>query len=510
MRAKLVACAVNVLYVAFGLWLLLAWLSIVPDAVTFGNQFSFGGSGWGFLRFRTGLWVLSLWLLVTIIFLSACRNRLPVMWVWPRLIVSLPEILLSVLLVVLATFLALGEVRALVHPAPGVLVLVLVPLVWWWLPRALAASGPKAAGLTFDGRAELVERIRGTVSQVLALLLLALVATLWVNLADIRQKRVGEARQYRQTVSTQAPERFAAAEALLKAGGSENLMRRLGGIYSLERIASTPEDHRRAMDVLAAYVRQNAPRQGKDGSEAANASPLAPDIQATLTVIGRSVPWHADPEGCLDLRSTDLRVAKLPEANLSRSLLSGTDLSFSELRAADLRKTNLASALLHKADLRNVDLVEADLRGADLSGADLTYSFLIEANLSGSDLSGANLTDLRLMDARLPGARLRRARLTSASVERVIAIEADLSGADLSESLLNDSDLTGANLSGANLRDAYLHKVTLRGADLRGANLSGASGLTQEQLDTAITDTKTRLDPPLVARGSGSSAPGQR
>ncbi len=445
MRAKLVARVVNLLYVAFGLWLLQVWVSVVPYLPAFVSVSLVSGTDMlipsSYIRF----WVLPLLFLVTIIFLSACLKRLPVTCVWPRLIVSLLQILLSVLLVVLVAIFAFVEVRVLVHAAPGVLVLVLVPLAWWWLPRVLAASGPKGAGLTVEERAELVERTRGTVAQALALLLLVVVAVPLVNLAGIRQERVAAARQYRQAVSTQATERFAVAEALLRAGGSENLMRRLGGIYLLERIASTPTYYRRAMVMLAAYVRRNAPIQGKAGPNAANISPPAPDIEAILTVIGRGVqPWYAVPFRRLDMRSVDLRKANLMNVRLRQVRLSDSE----------LREANMTGASLDSVELFKMDLSLCRLSGAKLTGADLTAAVLRKADLKQAKLSEADLS------------------------------EADLSGADLTKACLTGSRLRGANLCGANLR---------------AADLSMAIGLTQAALDGTYTDEHTRVSPPLVA-----------
>lgn len=110
-------------------------------------------------------------------------------------------------------------------------------------------------------------------------------------------------------------------------------------------------------------------------------------------------------------------------------------------------------------------LYRADLRGRDFSRrymgrADLREANLIEANLYMADLSGAILS----------GANLERANL----------VGANLSGADL----------RGANLSGANLLVADLHEAILHGATLLNVN-----NLSPEQLQTAIYDSTTSIDP---------------
>ena len=53
--------------------------------------------------------------------------------------------------------------------------------------------------------------------------------------------------------------------------GDDNMAIRLGGIYALERLAQDSDtDHARVMDVLTAYVRENAPSHAQDAPQAAN------------------------------------------------------------------------------------------------------------------------------------------------------------------------------------------------------------------------------------------------
>src|SRR6185437_5342840 len=69
--------------------------------------------------------------------------------------------------------------------------------------------------------------------------------------------------------------------------GSKKLEIRLGGIYALERIANDSErDHWPVMEVLTAYVRENAPSRRKPGQPSEQQPPdkrPSTDIQAILT-----------------------------------------------------------------------------------------------------------------------------------------------------------------------------------------------------------------------------------
>ncbi|MEJ2719482.1 MAG: pentapeptide repeat-containing protein, partial [Deltaproteobacteria bacterium] len=73
--------------------------------------------------------------------------------------------------------------------------------------------------------------------------------------------------------------------------------------------------------------------------------------------------------------------------------------------------------------------------------------------------------------------------------------EANLQGANLQFSYFGRADLEGVNLQGANLEYATFWKASLRGADLRDVK-----NLTQEQLDQACGDEKTKLPEGLTIK----------
>ena len=165
-------------------------------------------------------------------------------------------------------------------------------------------------------------------------------------------------------------DRFAKAVEQL---GSPDIDVRIGGIYSLERIAKdSPKDYWTIMEVLTAFVRNKSslPKDWKPGSKQ-ELPKVTIDVQSALTVIGRREVKN-DPEGqWLDLSSTNLTGANLTLANISGADLKGADLSRANLFAANLTFDNL--------------------RGADFKGANLFFANLKEANLFGADFKGANL-----------------------------------------------------------------------------------------------------------------------
>jgi pentapeptide repeat protein len=217
--------------------------------------------------------------------------------------------------------------------------------------------------------------------------------------------------------------------------GSDKLAVRLGAIYALERIAKDSErDHWPIMEILTAYIRENAPWKQEDelskisanmqaaDIQAVLSAKIAPDIQAALTVLGRRTYGYRE-EGWLNLTKTNLRKA---------------DLAIANLKCVNLREAHLEGA----------DLLEADLQAADLVRAHLERAYLAKTHLEKANLVDAHLEQAELKEAHFEG--------------------------------------------------AYLGGVCLAGALLIETHLEGAKGLTAKQLSRALTLYRAHLDPPLL------------
>jgi len=296
-------------------------------------------------------------------------------------------------------------------------------------------------GLTGTARLNELSRVR-------VALLLIVIAALVAAVAIYAFRTVSGARRVEHT-ERQLSERFMRAIDQL---GHPTLDVRLGGIYSLERLAQeSAEDHGAIIEILAAFVREHAPWPARAGTRpgAGEGHPRgsvagddrarpATDVQAAVTILGRRTIAH-DTEAPLGLPHTALAGAMLTGAHLEGALLSG-------------------------ANLEGADLFKANLKAADLEGANLRGAGLLLANLNDTVLWGANVEGARLYGANLEGAALKGANLRGAG----------LTGANLKDSGLHGAVLTGADLTGANLEGAGLDGANLEGANLDGATLKGA------------------------------------
>ncbi|MFD7390890.1 pentapeptide repeat-containing protein [Streptomyces sp. NPDC059852] len=212
-----------------------------------------------------------------------------------------------------------------------------------------------------------------------------------------KHTRDKDVEQAALTREGQVTDRYVAAIKLL---ASDRLHERLGGIYSLERIArDSSRDHPTVTEVLAAYIRNPpAPKEaaGRD------------DVNAALRVLGRRDLSH-DPRSLIlrlrgaPLNNTDGEDLKLDRADLSTAQLRSVRWSCPELNEAMLRNADLTNAHLNGARLRGADLSGACLANADLTPNTRTLSAkkwkltnptdLTDAILHSSDLDGADLSD---------------------------------------------------------------------------------------------------------------------
>lgn len=97
-------------------------------------------------------------------------------------------------------------------------------------------------------------------------------------------------RTYELTEQGQVTDRYTKAIEQL---GSEKLDVRIGGIYALERIArDSARDHPTVIEVLSAFIREHSHEQWPPPGPAGVVPERStrPDIQASLTVVGRREP----------------------------------------------------------------------------------------------------------------------------------------------------------------------------------------------------------------------------
>jgi len=248
-----------------------------------------------------------------------------------------------------------------------------------------------------------------------------------------------------------------------------NLEVRIGAILSLERIAQDStthdkgRDHVRVMEILCAYIRENAPASSAKDHDFGEWEPLKDDpsdeeraahrtkrkdrfgqlffdgavykwaqtlstpredIAQALTIIGRRTHDQVlaeaaspNPPSASTDWVFDTDCPALPD-DRSDAALSESELN--EYRQhLDVWKKKVARYTGYKLDLRN-------------------------ANLQGADMSEARFQAARFDKTRMEGADLREARM-----ERVDLGQARMERADLGQARMEGADLTKARMGGA-------------------------------------------------------------
>jgi hypothetical protein len=230
----------------------------------------------------------------------------------------------------------------------------LVVLALIWEPKWQVASLQAVKGVELKDVLKAENDARATLAQILGgFTVLVGLYFAWANLKATQDAQQDTQKAQAETLKNQAEtlritnegqitDRFTKAIDQLgavKEDDKPNLEVRLGGIYALERIDRDSEkDHWPIMEILTAYVRENAPRiSSENPSESSHAKPLGKDIQAVLTVVGRRLRTYGKGED----QSLNLNNVQLEGADLSDANLVGANLSDADLEGAHLRGTYL-------------------------------------------------------------------------------------------------------------------------------------------------------------------------
>jgi uncharacterized protein YjbI with pentapeptide repeats len=326
------------------------------------------------------------------------------------------------------------------------------------------------------------------------------------------------------TEEKQITERFSKAIEHL---GSEKLQIRLGGIYSLERIAKDSEkDQWQVIEVLTAFVRENykIERNQKpfdvydlyeirdcqnyyddddlyddvpDDFEMVvrtpnkNYVPSAPvEKQAVLTALGRiGKPRDRLGQNNFDFSRTDLRgvllTGDLRNINFEGANLEWATLKNVALDDANFIGANLGAAKIENANLKNTNFSKAELRWTDWLDVNFERTNLEGVNLGNSIFKKVSLNHLNLSSINFREAKFSEVLFNHTNFQRANLYRSDLGVVNLQGVDFKFANLDRANLKGANLESAILENTSLNNANLEDANLESAN-LRESDLEQTV------------------------
>ncbi|WP_162173022.1 pentapeptide repeat-containing protein [Thiomicrospira pelophila] len=179
-----------------------------------------------------------------------------------------------------------------------------------------------------------------------------------------------------------------------------NLEVRIGSIYALERIAQDSlRDHIQIMEILCAYIRENALEPNHVSSK------LRLDIQIALTVIGRRSSSQIKLErqksyeldlSNLNLDKTVLKGLNFDRANFSNSTFEDADLSETSLVDANFYQVSFKLARMYKAKLDDAKLYHVKFENTLLPFAYVKNAEIGQACFSNNaQLDGIDFTKFK-------------------------------------------------------------------------------------------------------------------
>ena len=243
-------------------------------------------------------------------------------------------------------------------------------LLLWKIPTIRSQS---VQGLSVREQYELENATRTSLAQAFGTLAQAIGGTVLL---------VGVYFTWRNLIATeekQITERF--TRAVEQLGNQQSSAIRIGAIYSLERIAGdSVKDHWVVMEILAAFVRENAALSKHENS----IEGISEEIQAALIVIKRR-DVNKDPQNA----SLDLSRTYLKRANLRGEIVKGLAFwkyssKFSDLSNINFTKSNLSEADLSGAKILGSNFTNANLSSADFSNSLTENSIFLSANLTNT------------------------------------------------------------------------------------------------------------------------------
>ena len=268
--------------------------------------------------------------------------------------------------------------------------------------------------------------------------------------------------------------------------GSDVLSVRLGGIYTLRRLAEeNPEQYYvQVMELLCAFVRnptgkeRGANPQNFDDDLEEMVPVTREDVEAVMNTIGRrseaELQYELAGNFRLDLHGSDLGGISIENMKWCKLNLRGANLSYAKLNQVDLSDSDLEAVRMDRSRLRGVNLRRTNLRYANLFDTSAIY-----ADFTLSDLRDARMIYMRLVNTILVGA--------------------DLRNSELRQTDFGTADLFSAKLEGAHLDEALFGRTQEMSFSRNSEPILKFARLTQSQLDEA----KAHPDyPPTIAEGT--------
>lgn len=269
-----------------------------------------------------------------------------------------------------------------------------------------------------------------------------------------------------------------------------NIEVRIGAIYSLERIAQDSDrDHIQIMEILCAYVRENAPAKNAQNSPLERYE-IADDCGRTHSEIQR-VAELSEEATTIDGVRIWARGISIPRSDIATTInVIGRRSQHQISLERNARKSfpnhgyrlDLSNTALQRANFGHGDFGLAYFNGAHLAGSNFLYT-----NLTLADFAYSRLEFSHFEYATLDRNGFSHARMEGASFQSEIKngirigdpIRCDFLSAKMRWTVFSFVDLSSANFHQTFLREVYFNSVNFRppmsGASFTPTDIWGAA-----------------------------------
>jgi Pentapeptide repeats (8 copies) len=308
-----------------------------------------------------------------------------------------------------------------------VLLLAVIVLTWWLVPRLQLRSLKAEGSISRKDLAEQEDEFRKTITSALGSVFIALtilIAYYQYKLSQETSKQSSDDENNKIRSST-----FMKGLDLV---GSSQANGRIIGIKILDAWADdasakdgyTKEQRYNIIGpALLGIVRQGAP-SSLDPKKCENLTRsggkrVPEDIRAALEVIGRWTRLHSHGEIRLD--SLDLAFA-----DISNFDLTGANLDFSDLSGSIIRESNLKGARAYCTNFYGAKIINSDLSDADMAGAYFVGAQFRDVKFANSNLRSTAFSEAGIINSSFFKADLFNANFFRAYVEKTSLDEAKI------------------------------------------------------------------------------------
>jgi len=289
--------------------------------------------------------------------------------------------------------------------------------------------------------------------------------------------------------------------------GSREMSVRLGGLYTLRRLATTniPDPKpgqtyddpqlRTVIEVISAFARERSreiieelddlqrSRLSDTDVDPLNFPPSPTDIATAVQIVG-SIPTHSTQASDLThayMHGIQLDGLTFVKTRFDLAKLTGTNFTRATLTNARFFRATLTGTTFERATLTDTHFIRATLTNARFDSAKLTSTDFSNATLTGTNFTGTTLTDSRFSGLTLTRSTFHTATLINTDFFRAKIIDTNFLGAKITNTnfiraKITDTNFTRAKITNTNFLAAKITNTSFRKSTLDDSQITGPTG----------------------------------